>query len=281
MDRATQEHGLATVLGFFSEVGVGGLTLGGGLGYLGRRFGWTVDNLLAVEIVTPDGVIRRASREEHPDLFWAVRGAGANVGVVTSFTFRLHPVGPTVHGGLIAWPFARAAELLRAYRELTVAAPRELTVFLIVLRAPPAPFVPPVWHGELLCAMAVCYSGDLGRADEALAPIRALGEPVVDGLHEQPYVEVQSYLDATEPKGRHYYWRTAYVAELADGLLETLQDLAATCPIPDAQVGHPARRRRPRGARLGRRGGRQPRRALRRRRQRRVGSRRAGRRRVP
>ena len=113
VDRATQEHGLATVLGFFSEVGVAGLTLGGGLGYLSRRFGWTVDNLLAVEIVTPDGAVRHASRDEHADLFWAVRGAGANVGVVTSFTFRLHPVGPTVHGGLIAWPFAQAGSSCR------------------------------------------------------------------------------------------------------------------------------------------------------------------------
>ena len=119
VDRETQLHGLATPLGFISEVGVAGLTLGGGLGYLTRRFGWTVDNLLEVEIVTADGAVRRASRDEHADLFWAIRGAGANLGVVTSFTFRLHEVGPTVYGGLIAWPFERADEILRAYRALT------------------------------------------------------------------------------------------------------------------------------------------------------------------
>jgi FAD/FMN-containing dehydrogenase len=126
VDRETQLHGLAAPLGFISEVGVAGLTLGGGLGYLTRRFGWAVDNLLEVEIVTADGRARRARRDESADLFWAVRGAGANLGVVTSFTFRLHEVGPTVYGGLIAWPFERADEILRAYRALTTEAPREL-----------------------------------------------------------------------------------------------------------------------------------------------------------
>ena len=163
VDRATQAHGLATVLGFISEVGVAGLTLGGGLGYLTRRFGWAVDNLLEVDVVTADGEIRTASRSDNADLFWALRGGGGNFGVVTRFTFRLHEVGPTVFGGLIAWPFERADEILRAYREVTVEAPRELAVWHNVLRAPPAPFVPEEWHGRNLCAMAVCYSGDLSR----------------------------------------------------------------------------------------------------------------------
>jgi pimeloyl-ACP methyl ester carboxylesterase len=237
VDRATQRHGLATPLGFFSEVGVAGLTLGGGLGYLTRRFGWTVDNLLAVEIVTADGRIRTASRDENPDLFWAIRGAGPNLGAVTSFTFALHEVGPTVYGGLIAWPFERAEEILGAYREMTSAAGRELTAHLILMRAPAAPFVPVEWHGERLCAMATCFSGDLGGVDEAFAPIRAIGEPVVDLLHEQPYVELQSYLDDTEPKGEHYYWRTEFVAELSDGLLTVFRELFAECPVPDAEIG--------------------------------------------
>jgi FAD/FMN-containing dehydrogenase len=237
VDRETQLHGLATPLGFISEVGVAGLTLGGGLGYLTRRFGWTVDNLLEVEIVTADGVARRASREENDDLFWAVRGAGANLGAVTSFTFRLHEVGPTVYGGLIAWPFERAPEIMSAYRTLTAAAPRELAVWCNLLRAPAAPFVPEEWHGERVCAMVVCYSGDLARVDEAMAPIRELGDPVIDLLQEQPYTQVQSFLDGTEPKGDHYYWRTGYIAELSDGLLSTLRDLAAECPIPLLMVG--------------------------------------------
>lgn len=237
VDRATQEHGLATVLGFVSEVGVAGLTLGGGLGYLTRRFGWTVDNLEEVEIVTADGRIRRASRDQDADLFWAIRGAGANLGVVTSFTFRLHEVGPTVHGGLIAWPFARAEDVQEAYRTITSEGPRELTVWLILLRAPAAPFVPPEWHGERVCAMAVCYTGDLSETGRALAPIRAIGDPVLDLLRDQPYVELQSYLDATEPAGEHYYWKTEFLPGLSDDLLETTRRLAAACPIPEGQIG--------------------------------------------
>jgi FAD/FMN-containing dehydrogenase len=232
VDRETQLHGLATPLGFISEVGVAGLTLGGGLGYLTRRFGWTVDNLLEVEVVTADGTVRRANRDENPDLFWAIRGAGANLGVVTSFKFRLHEVGPTVYGGLVAWPFERAEEILEAYRALTATAPRELAVWMVLIRAPEAPFVPDEWHGERVCTMAVCYSGDLDKIDEALAPIRARGDPVFDVLAEQPYTQVQSYLDATEPKGNHYYWKTEYLADLSDEFLSTWRHLAAQCPTP-------------------------------------------------
>jgi FAD/FMN-containing dehydrogenase len=236
VDRATQEHGLATVLGFFSETGIAGLTLGGGFGYLARRFGFAVDNLIEVEIVTADGKPRRASRDENEDLFWALRGAGANFGVVTSFTYRVHEVGPTVYGGLIAFPFERADEILRAYRELTASAPRELTVFLLLMRAPPLPFVPEAAHGERICTMVVCYSGDLDRTDEVLAPLHALGEPVVNLLRRQPYVELQCQLDATEPKGNHYYWKTDYAASLSDALLSTARDAFAECPIPGGEV---------------------------------------------
>jgi FAD/FMN-containing dehydrogenase len=237
VDRATQQHGLATVLGFFSEVGVAGLTLGGGLGYLTRRFGWAVDNLQELEIVTADGAARIASRTENPDLFWALRGGGGNFGVVTRFTFRLHPVGPMVYGGLIAWPFERAGEILRAYRALTVEAPRELTAWMMLLRAPAAPFVPARWHGRRICAMSVCHSGEPRARDAALAPIRALGDPVFDLLHEQPYTELQSYLNATEPKGNHYYWKTEFASELSDGFLAAFQELGGACPIPGGQLG--------------------------------------------
>lgn len=237
VDRATQEHGLATPLGFISEVGVAGLTLGGGLGYLTRRFGWTVDNLLTVEIVTADGRVRRASRDEHPDLFWAIRGAGANVGVVTSFTFRLHEVGPTVYGGLIAWPGDRVHEILRAYRTITSQAPRELAAWLVLMNAPPAPFVPRQWHGKKICAMALCYTGDPAHTNDVVAPIRAIGDPIVDLLAEQPYTQAQSYLDDGEPKGMHYYWKTDYAAELSDELLDLTEKLFADCPIPGIECG--------------------------------------------
>jgi len=237
VDRATQAHGLATPLGFISKVGVAGLTLGGGLGYLTRRFGWTADNLVEAEVVGADGQVRTASRERHPDLFWALRGGGGNLGVVTRFTFKLHPVGPQVVGGLIAWPFERAEEVMAAYRTLTAAAPRELATWLILLNAPPAPFVPAAWHGRRLCTFAVCHSGDPGDAERDLAPVRALGDPVFDLLGPQPYTEVQSYLDDTEPDGHHYYWRTEFLAGLEDGLLAGMRELFADCPIPEAELG--------------------------------------------
>jgi FAD/FMN-containing dehydrogenase len=237
VDRATQEHGLATVLGFISEVGVAGLALGGGLGYLARRFGWTVDNLEEAEIVTADGEIRVANRHENADLFWALRGGGGNLGVVTRFTFRLHEVGPTVFGGLIAWPFERAEEILHAYRTITSEAPRELAVWFILLTAPPAPFVPMEWHGKRLCAMVVCDSGDLRSVDDTLAPIRSLGDPIVDLLQEMPYTQVQSFLDETEPKGPHHYWKTEFVSELSDELLVAARESFAQCPFPGGEIG--------------------------------------------
>jgi FAD/FMN-containing dehydrogenase len=237
VDVETQKYGLATVLGFISQTGVAGLTLGGGLGYLARRFGWTVDNLEEVEIVTADGVVRTANRRENADLFWALRGGGGNFGIVTRFTFRLHEVGPTVYGGLIAWPFERADEILRAYRTITAESPRELSVWMLLVHAPAAPFVPQEWHGARSCAFAVCYTGDLTHVDEVMSPIRALGEPVVNLLREQPYVQIQSYLNDNEPKGMHYYWKTEFASELSDELLATTRDLFAECPIPEADLG--------------------------------------------
>jgi FAD/FMN-containing dehydrogenase len=237
VDSATQEHGLATVLGFISDVGVAGLTLGGGLGYLARRFGWTVDNLQEVEIVTADGMIRTAHRDENAELFWALRGGGGNFGVVTRFTYRLHEVGPMVHGGLIAWPFDRAEDVMGVYKAMTAEAPRELATWLMLIKAPPAPFVPAEWHGEKICGMCICYSGDLARADEVLAPIHRLGDPIVDVTGEMPYTQVQSYLNETAPKGMHYYWRTGYLAQLQDELLANLRDAFADCPIPEPELG--------------------------------------------
>ena len=238
VDRATQEHGLATVLGFVSEVGVAGLTLGGGFGHLARRFGWAVDNLQEVEIVTADGEIRIANRERHDDLFWAVRGGGSNFGVVTRFTFRLHEVGPIITGGLVAWGGDRAREVLETYRELTEAAPRELTVAAAVLVAPPAPFVPEEWRGKPVIAMVVCHSGPNAEAD--LAPIRALGEPGVDLIGPKPYAVLQSMLDEMEPKGLNQYWKTEYLPGLSSEFLDAFREagLRLTSPLSQSVVFH-------------------------------------------
>jgi FAD/FMN-containing dehydrogenase len=234
VDAATQAHGLAAVLGFVSLTGVAGLTLGGGFGYLTRRYGWTVDNLAEVEIVTADGQVRTASAGENTELFWALRGGGGNFGVATRFTFRLYQVGPQVTGGMILWDGARAEEIQHAYRELTASAPRELTAVLTIRLAPPAPFVPPEWHGKPIVGMVLCHSG--ADADAALAPVRALGDPIVDLIAEKPYAAQQSMLDATQPKGAHYYWKTEFVPELPDAFQERFRAAAFKVVSPMSQA---------------------------------------------
>lgn len=238
VDRATQEHRLATMLGFVSETGVAGLTLGGGFGYLTRRFGWAVDNLEEVEIVTADGEIRTSNRDENADLFWALRGGGGNFGIVTRFTFRLHEVGPTVTGGQILWSAERADEVLATYREVTESAPRELTVAAMIRLAPPAPFIPEEWHFKPVVGMLVCHSGADAEAD--LAPIRALGSPIVDLVTEKPYVAQQSMLDAMNPNGFHYYWKTEFLSGLSSEFLDTFRDsaLRVTSPLSYSIIFH-------------------------------------------
>jgi hypothetical protein len=213
VDQATQAQGLATVLGFVSETGMAGLTLGGGFGYLARRFGWTVDNLAEVEVVTADGQIRTANPSEHGELFWALRGGGGNFGVVTRFSFRLHQVGPTITGGLIVWSAERAADVLATYRELTESAPRELTAAMIMRLAPPAPFVPSQWHGKPIAGMLLCHSGADPAAD--LAVVRALSDPIL--VTPKPYVAMQSMLNALEPKGLHRYWKSEFLPGVTSG----------------------------------------------------------------
>jgi FAD/FMN-containing dehydrogenase len=222
VDRATQEHGLATVLGFVSETGVAGLTLGGGFGYLTRRFGWAADNLEEVEIVTADGQIRVANRREHPDLHWAVRGGGGNFGVVTRFTFRLHEVGPIILGGLLAWDAGRAGEVLATFRELTASAPRELTATAALMTAPPAPFVPEDWHGRRVVGVVVCHSG--ANAERDLAPIRSLGDPVVDLVGMHPYAVQQSMMDGIDPAGLNQYWKAEFLPQLRTDYLDVFRD---------------------------------------------------------
>jgi FAD/FMN-containing dehydrogenase len=237
VDRATQELGLATTLGFVSETGVAGLTLGGGFGYLSRRFGFTVDDLVEVEIVTADGHVRMASRESDPDLFWAIRGGGGNFGVVTEFTYRLHEVGPGITAGLIAWPAEDHAEdVLGLYRDLTASAPNELTLVATMRLAPPAPFIPEMWHGKPIVAMIACHSGDPDAAEQDLAPIKGFGRPIADLIVPKTYVEQQSMLNATQPKGANYYWKTEFIPELSEGYLESVRANAAEIESSMSQV---------------------------------------------
>jgi FAD/FMN-containing dehydrogenase len=219
---------------------VAGLTLGGGFGYLTRRFGWTADNLDEVEIVTADGRVRIANREENDDLFWAVRGGGGNFGVVTRFGFRLHEVGPTVTGGLVVWSAERADEVLATYHQLTGSAPRELTAAAVVMTAPPAPFIPGEWHGKPIVGMLLCHSGTGAEAD--LEPVRALGDPVADLVGEIPYVEMQSLLDdsPSEAAGLNQYWKSEYLPSLSAEYLTTFREqaLQATSPLSYSVVFH-------------------------------------------
>ena len=237
VDRATQEHGMATTLGFVSETGVAGLTLGGGFGYLSRRFGYTVDDLVEVEIITADGRVRMASRDTDPDLFWAIRGGGGNFGVVTEFTYRLHEVGPAITAGLIAWPAEDHAEdVLGLYRDLTATAPRELTLVSTMRLAPPAPFIPEEWHGKPIVGVIACHTGDPRQAEQDLAPIKGFGNPIADLIMPKTYVEQQSMLDATQPKGANYYWKTEFIPELSEGYLESVRANGAEIESPMSQV---------------------------------------------
>jgi len=235
VDRETQVHGLATVLGFVSETGVAGLTLGGGYGYLTRKYGWTVDSLREVEIVTAEGRVRRAAPDENEELFWALRGGGGNFGVVTSFTFELYPVGPMVTGGLIVWDATDAKEVLEFYRDLTARAPRELTLALTLRKAPPAPFLPSTFHGKPMIAIVACHVGTAEQAKRDLAELKGFGKPIVDLISEKPYAVQQKMLDATQPRGVPYYWKSEYVADLSDEFLSLTASWSAKITSPMSQ----------------------------------------------
>jgi FAD/FMN-containing dehydrogenase len=236
VDRETQLHGLAAVLGFISTTGIAGLTLGGGFGYLTRRFGWASDNLLSMEMVTADGRVVRASDTENHDLFWAVRGGGGNFGVVTGFDYKLHAVGPEVIAGAIAWRAQSAGGVLEMFRTLTAQAPPELTCVAALRMAPPAPWLPQEIHGKPIVALFVCYTGELNEGEKLVAPIKSFGSPVGDIVQRRSYVSQQSLIDATQPKGRRYYWKSEYLANVSLELLGTVIRHAEAIASPHSAI---------------------------------------------
>ena len=235
-DRETQPFGLATTGGFVSHTGVAGLTLGGGIGWLHRKHGLTIDQLLSVDLVTAGGERVKASEEENADLFWGLRGGGGNFGIATEFEFRLHPVGPEVVAGPIFWRVDEAPALLRFYREWIAEAPDELMTIPIQRRAPAVDFVPPELHGELVIVVACCYSGTAEEGEKVLAPLKAFGSPVLDLCEPKPYLAHQSTFDAAFLHGWHYYFRACDIAELTDGVIDVMLEYGAQIPSPISSV---------------------------------------------
>ena len=236
VDRETQLHGLAAVLGFVSATGIAGLTLGGGFGYLTRRWGWTVDNVLGMDVVTADVRAVRASPDEHPDLFWGLCGGGGNFGVVTGIDYALHPVGPEIVGGPIAWPASEAPRVLELYRTLAQDAPPELTLAALLRYAPPAPWLPTNQYGKPIVALLACYSGRPEDGEKVVAPFKAFGNPIADALVRRPYTQLQTLLDATQPKGRRNYWKSEYLASIEPALCEKVIAHATAIPSPHSLV---------------------------------------------
>ncbi|HKY32484.1 MAG TPA: FAD-binding oxidoreductase [Candidatus Polarisedimenticolia bacterium] len=232
VDRETQAHGLATTGGIVGHTGVAGLTLGGGIGFLMRRHGLSVDNLLAAEVVTAEGRIVTASAGEHPDLFWALRGGGGNFGVVASFRFALHPVGPTVMAGPIFWAAEDTLEVLRFYRDFAAEAPDELGTVVRLGTVPPLPVIPEELHWKPAIAVACCYAGAVGDGERAVRALRRLGTPLVDLISPTPYAAHQCALDDTVLHGWHYYWKSTDLAGLSDAAIAVIADHAYAAGSP-------------------------------------------------
>ena len=232
VDYETQAYGLATTGGIVSHTGVAGLTLGGGVGWLMRKHGLTIDNLLAANLVTADGELLRASEDEHPDLFWALRGGGGNFGVVTAFEFRLHPVGPTVFAGPILWDAADAGEVLRFYRDFIRDAPDALGTVVRFGTAPPLPVIPENLHWRPVMILGCCYAGPIEDAERVLRPLRAFRTPLLDLVGPAPYVGFQSALDSTVVHGWNYYWKSTHLPELRDELIDVIAEHAFSCSSP-------------------------------------------------
>lgn len=230
VDRETQPFGYAVPGGIVSTTGISGLTLGGGFGWLTRKYGLTTDSLLSADVVTADGRLLSVSETRHPDLFWGIRGGGGNFGVVTSYEYRMRPLGPTVMAGMVLHPIEQASRLFDLFQEQTANAPDELCLLFLTRIAPPAPFLPNSVHGKPVCGIIACYAGPVDEGAAAVRPIKEFGAPLVEVIGPKPFIAHQSMLDSGQPHGRNYYWKSEYFGQIGDGLRDALVAHGTTFP---------------------------------------------------
>jgi len=235
-DAATQQHGLATPVGVNSTTGIAGLTLGGGFGWLSRSLGLTIDNLLSADVVLANGTRVTASATENADLFWGIRGGGGNFGIVTSFEFQLHKVGPEVLSGLVVHPIDDAKKVLSFYRDFVETTPEEFVCWFVMRKAPPLPFLAPEWHGKEILVLAMIWSGDIAKGEEVMKPLRSFGKPIADVVGPTPFVGWQQALDPLLTPGQRNYWKSHDFASVSDGLIDTLIDAARHIPDPQTEI---------------------------------------------
>jgi FAD/FMN-containing dehydrogenase len=235
-DQAAQVHGLATPVGINSTTGIAGLTLGGGFGWLTRKYGLTIDNLVSAAVVTADGTQLRTSETENADLFWAIRGGGGNFGIVTEFEFALHPVGPEILAGLLVFPFSQAKQVLTQYRTFADSAPEELNVWVVLRKAPPLPFLPETVHGKEVIILAIFYAGDIAEGEKLIEPLRGFGDAYGEHIGAQPYVQWQQAFDPLLTHGARNYWKSHNFIELQDGVLDAMVEFAAKLPSPQCEI---------------------------------------------
>jgi FAD/FMN-containing dehydrogenase len=235
-DEAVQAHGLATPVGINSTTGIAGLTLGGGFGWLTRKYGFTIDNLISADVITADGQTRHASASENADLFWAIRGGGGNFGVVTQFEFGLHRVGPEILAGLVVYPFNQAKQVLDHYREFMKTAPEELNVWVVMRKAPPLPFLPEAVHGQEVVVLALFYSGDHSTGQKLIEPLRGFGDVHGEHIGPQPYSQWQQAFDPLLTPGARNYWKSHNFTELSDGAFNSMIEYAGKLPSPHCEI---------------------------------------------
>jgi len=235
-DKAVQAHGLATPVGINSTTGIAGLTLGGGFGWLTRKYGLTIDNLVSADVITADGNKITADENNHSDLFWAIRGGGGNFGVVTQFEFKLYPVGPEILAGLIVFPFSQANQVLTQYREYIQSTPPELNAWVVIRHAPPLPFLPEEVHGKEVVVLAIFYAGEIAEGQKLIEPLRRFGDAHGEHIGPQPYTQWQAAFDGLLTPGARNYWKSHNFTELADGVLDSMMEFGGKLPTSQCEI---------------------------------------------